>query len=175
MLTEDGILIESKCEAEMSGGQLGPFQKHCTRQEHLSGSVAGPAPSGGLWDRQPGAENRRPLSTPVEISPEKGYYCVRTLGARGMLSIKDVVAAKKGQVSTDLEGEVVVLNTDSGVYYSLETVGVRVWELIQSPVSIESMRDTIMSEYAVDQERCEADLLSLLEKLRDEGLVEVRD
>jgi hypothetical protein len=32
-----------------------------------------------------------------------------------------------------------------------------------------------MAEYEVEPERCEADLLALLEKLRAEGLIEVRD
>ena len=92
-----------------------------------------------------------------------------------MLSIKDVVSANRNQVAVDLHGEVVVLNTDSGIYYSLEKVGARVWELIQSPVSIESLRDAIMAEYEVEEQQCAGDLLSLLESLQDAGLVEVRD
>jgi len=92
-----------------------------------------------------------------------------------MLSIKDIVVTRKNQVSVDLDGEVVVLNTDSGIYYSLQEVGARVWNLMQNPVPVESIRDTIMEEYAVEEKRCVADLLSLLGKLREEGLVEVRD
>ena len=37
-----------------------------------------------------------------------------------MLSLKDVVAANNKQVAVDLQGEVVVLNTDSGIYYSMD-------------------------------------------------------
>jgi hypothetical protein len=92
-----------------------------------------------------------------------------------MLSMKDVVSVNKTQVAVDLKGEVVVLNTDSGIYYSLDEVGARIWDLIQTPVSIEFLRDTIIKEYAVDEKQCVKDLLSLLGTLKDAGLLEVRD
>jgi hypothetical protein len=39
---------------------------------------------------------------------------------------------------------------------------------------VEELRNTLLNEYEVDAELCERDLLDLLEKMRNEGLIEVR-
>jgi hypothetical protein len=36
------------------------------------------------------------------------------------------------------------------------------------------LRDTLLSEYDIDEKLCEEDLLALLEKMKKEGLIEVR-
>ena len=41
------------------------------------------------------------------------------------------LAASPRQISTRLEGEAVILDTTDGVYYGLDRVGARVWELLQ--------------------------------------------
>lgn len=89
------------------------------------------------------------------------------------ISKRSVVMAAKDQVSCDLSGEAVILNLKSGVYYGLDTVGARIWNLIQEPTTVGEVRDVLVREYEVEPERCERDLLALLEKLADAGLVEV--
>jgi hypothetical protein len=44
-----------------------------------------------------------------------------------------IVVATKDQVSSDLGGEVAILDLKAGVYYGLDTVGARIWNLIQEP------------------------------------------
>ena len=94
---------------------------------------------------------------------------------RSRLSDHSVVRAVRDQVSSDLGGEAVILGLGTGVYYGLDSVGTFVWNLLQEPRTIASLRDAIMDEYDVDRERCEQDLLALLERLMDEQLVEVVD
>jgi hypothetical protein len=85
------------------------------------------------------------------------------------------IVATKDQVSSDLGGEVAVLDLKAGMYYGLEAVGARIWSLIQKPRTVNEIRDIILDEYDVEPERCERDLLMLLQRLADEGLVEVKD
>lgn len=91
------------------------------------------------------------------------------------LSASTIVVAASGQVSCPLGEEAAVLNIKSSMYYGLDPVGARVWTLIQQPRSVGDLRDAIVSEYEVEAERCEKDLLELLEKMRGEGLIEVRE
>jgi hypothetical protein len=86
-----------------------------------------------------------------------------------------IVVAAKDQVSSDLGGEVAILDLKAGVYYGLDAVGVRIWSLIQEPRSVNEIRDILLEEYEVEPERCERDLLGLLRRLAEEGLVEVRN
>ncbi len=91
------------------------------------------------------------------------------------LSGHSIVVAARDQVSCELAGEAAVLNTRTGVYYGLDPVGARVWKLLQQPRSVDELRETLLSEYDVAPQRCESDLLALLEKLLAEGLIETRD
>ena len=92
-----------------------------------------------------------------------------------MISTSSVVVAAQDQVSSDLGEEVVILHLKNGVYYGLDEVGARIWDLIQEPRAVNEIRDLLLDEYDVEAERCESDLLALLEELVAEGLVEVGD
>lgn len=85
------------------------------------------------------------------------------------------VVATKDQVSTNLQGESVILNLKSGVYFGLNPVGARIWELVQQTITIQQIQQTIISEYAVETERAESDVVSLLKQLSEVGLIEVVD
>ena len=94
---------------------------------------------------------------------------------RRLVSRDSTVVATRDQVSSDLKGEVAILDLKAGVYYGLDDVGARVWKLLQEPKTVSEIRDVILQEYDVEAERCERDLLALLQRLADEGLVEVED
>ncbi len=90
------------------------------------------------------------------------------------LSIHSIVTAAPEQVSCPLGDESAILNLKNTVYYGLDPVGARVWSLLQQPRSVRELRDALLAEYEVEAERCERDLLELLEKMRGEGLIQVR-
>ena len=90
------------------------------------------------------------------------------------ITVSSVVVAKKEQLSTDLGGEAVILGMESGQYYSLNDVGTRIWDLVQGPTTVINLRDTIVGEYDVEFERCEQDILEVLEDMASEGLIEVK-
>ena len=107
-----------------------------------------------------------------------GRQCSLKTGAlvmRRTVSVGSSVVAAKSQVSSDLGGEVAILDLQGGTYFGLDDVGARVWSLIQEPKNVEEIRNTLVSEYEVNQDRCERDLIALLQRLADEGLIEVRN
>jgi hypothetical protein len=72
-----------------------------------------------------------------------------------------------------VEGEVVILNFADEVYYGLDGVGARVWELLREQRTLAELRDVVASEYDVDAATAEADLRELLEDLAARRLLEV--
>jgi hypothetical protein len=84
------------------------------------------------------------------------------------------VVASSEHVSCPLGEEAAILNVNNSVYYGLDTVGARVWHLLREPRRVMEIRDALLDEYEVELERCESDLLLLLEKMRNEGLIEIR-
>jgi hypothetical protein len=97
-----------------------------------------------------------------------------SLGLERLVSEHSTVVALKDQVSADLAGEAVILNLKSGVYYGLNPVGARIWQLIQEPKAVTTIRDTLLEEYEVEPDCCDRDLLELLRELAAVGLVEVK-
>jgi hypothetical protein len=89
-----------------------------------------------------------------------------------MISITSKVVVSKHQVSCDLAGETAILGLKNGVYYGLNPVGARIWNLIQQRMCLGGIRDQIVREYDVDPGRCEADLRVILRELMDHELVE---
>ena len=92
-----------------------------------------------------------------------------------MICGSSIVVTANDQVSCDLAGEAAILNLKNGVYYGLDPVGARIWNLIQQPTTVNVVRDAIMAEYDVEPDVCQRDLLALLQKLSSEGLIEVND
>lgn len=84
-----------------------------------------------------------------------------------------IVVASKDQLSTSIDGEVVIAGLRKGNYYGLQSVGARVWQLVQTPIAVSDIGTIIGEEYHVSPERCEADLLEVLESMRAQGLIEV--
>jgi hypothetical protein len=91
------------------------------------------------------------------------------------ISLDSVVVASRDQVSCSLEDEVAIVHLKAGVYYGLDPVGARIWELIATPRSVRAVRDALLAEYQVDAERCGDDLITLLRTMADAGLVDVSD
>lgn len=89
------------------------------------------------------------------------------------LSPDAVVVAARDQVSADLEGEAVILNLADGVYYGLDGVGARIWELLREPRTAAELRDAVAAEFEVDVGTAWRDLAGLLEELLERGLVEL--
>ncbi len=91
------------------------------------------------------------------------------------LSFNSIVVASPEQVSCPLGDESAILNLKNSVYYGVDPVGTRVWNLLKQPRKVADLRDAIVDEYEVDSDRCGRDVLELLEKMRGEGLIEVRE
>jgi len=91
------------------------------------------------------------------------------------LSANSRVVASPEQVSCDLSGEAAILSLKTSTYFGLNEVGARVWNLIKEPKTVNEIRDTLLEEYEVEPDRCEADLLELLNELAAKELIEIED
>jgi hypothetical protein len=70
-------------------------------------------------------------------------------------------------------GESVLLNLASEKYFSLDPIGTRIWMLLGEDARLQRAFDTLHDEYEVEPSQLEADLLALVAKLADAGLVQV--
>ena len=88
---------------------------------------------------------------------------------------QSAVVASSRQVSSDLGGEAVILHLESGVYFGLNEVGAAIWALLREPKVVGEIEQAILSEFNVDAERCQKDVIALLRQFEADGLIEVID
>ena len=81
------------------------------------------------------------------------------------VSISDAVVAR------ELDGETVLLNLDTGIYFGLNDVGTRVWQLLAGGRSPAAAVDVLLAEYETTRETLERDIQQLVERLAASGLV----
>ena len=74
----------------------------------------------------------------------------------------------------ELEGEAVLLNLESGVYYTLNPVGTAIWEQLTGEQTLTEILSAICTRYGVSAETARRDLAALATRLRREGLIEER-
>jgi len=65
----------------------------------------------------------------------------------------------------------VLLNLDTGVYFSVDGVGRRFWELLSEGVAVDAMLQRLNDEYEVEAAVLRMDLDSLVRQLTAEGLI----
>jgi hypothetical protein len=87
--------------------------------------------------------------------------------------MESIIAASRDHVASPLGDELVVLDTQSGVYYGLNAVGAFIWMLIQNPTPVIALRDAIMREFDVERAVCERDLLAILADMQANNLISV--
>lgn len=94
-------------------------------------------------------------------------------GAPVELSPATVLVAARDQVSTELEGEAVILSLADEAYYGLDGAGALVWSLLAEPRTLAALRDAVVARYEVAPADAERDLAALLHELLERRLVEV--
>jgi hypothetical protein len=86
---------------------------------------------------------------------------------------QSTIVASKAHVSSDLDGEVVILSLENGLLYGLDPIASRLWKLIQVPASFVELRAALLAEYDVSAHQLEADIRELLSRLAEERIIEI--
>ena len=88
-----------------------------------------------------------------------------------MININNVVSRRNDIDTTDLNGEIVMMDLEKGRYFSLNGVGSRIWEIIEEPIGINKIVDCLLEEYDVSRNECEENVLEFLGKLDDANII----
>jgi hypothetical protein len=80
----------------------------------------------------------------------------------------DWLAAKVGD-------ERVMMSAAQGNYIGLSAVGARIWELIETPHTVESLCAALVAEYDVDPATCRAEVDSFLATLGQHNAIRIEE
>lgn len=77
------------------------------------------------------------------------------------------------QISSNLSGEIIILDHGKGIYYGLDEVGALIYaELEKGPQTIEELTKLVSAEYEIEESKCLHDIELLIQDLIKEKLVE---
>ena len=82
-----------------------------------------------------------------------------------------VIQLKKKMNITDLSGEKVMIDFETGKYFLVKGVGNDIWDLLQEETTPQKIIDQLLTEYDVTPQECEESVLSFLEKLQEVGFI----
>ena len=89
------------------------------------------------------------------------------------LTLDDRLVIPASVISRDLDGETVMLNLDSGIYFGLDPVGTVIWKHVRETGRLRDIRDVLMAEFDVTADVATQDLLRLAEHFVSRGLATV--
>jgi len=75
----------------------------------------------------------------------------------------------------ELDGEAVVLNLDTGIYFGLDAVGTDIWRAIVAAATLDDALGQVQAEYDVEPGTLRTDFLRLVDQLLAKGLLQRAD
>ena len=90
------------------------------------------------------------------------------------IDLSTKVVASSEMLTSNMVDEAIVLNLPKGMYYGLNTVGLRTWQLIQQPQRISDVYSILLDEYDAEPAQCQQDLLDFLHDLYEQKLIQVQ-
>lgn len=89
------------------------------------------------------------------------------------VSAETLVSVPEDVLFRELDGEAIILNLAKGLYFGLDAVGTRIWIVLAESASVRRAIDAITAEYDVEPAVAAQDVLDLVSKLSDLGLVQL--
>lgn len=89
------------------------------------------------------------------------------------ISLDSAIRIHEDVVFRELDGEAVILQLQSGVYFGLDPVGTRLWQMLEVHGNLRRTAEEAMKEFDTTQEVIERDLLSLAAELEARQLVTI--
>ena len=83
------------------------------------------------------------------------------------MEMMEKVKLKKKLNVTDLSGEKVMIDFESGKYFMIKGTGNDIWDIIQEETTVGEIVEKLLAEYDVSRQECEASVCEFLGKLRE--------
>ena len=84
-----------------------------------------------------------------------------------------VVTQVADLVTAQIEESLVILSMAADRYVALNSVGQRIWQLVQEPTTVAEIIRELQVDYVGDPERIEADVMNFLDQLREDRVIEI--
>lgn len=85
-----------------------------------------------------------------------------------------IIQRKNDLLYSEIQDEIIALNVADSEYIGFNSVGSRIWSLIEQPVNFLELLDKIVNEFEVNSEQAKTDAIHFLERLYDKNLITLK-
>lgn len=89
-----------------------------------------------------------------------------------MINLYTVIKRKNDVLSSDINGNAVMMSIENGAYYGMNTTASDIWNMLREPISVEEIVSLLRTQYEIEPESCEHATLAFLTKLEEANLIE---
>ncbi|MBD1378842.1 lasso peptide biosynthesis PqqD family chaperone [Metabacillus arenae] len=89
------------------------------------------------------------------------------------IELDSFVVQVDGNIVSDMDGEKVMMSITNSKYYNLGEVGGAIWDIVESPITVNELIVKLMEQYDVEEQECKQQVLSFLEKLCEEEIIQI--
>lgn len=97
------------------------------------------------------------------------------MSSNHIIQLNTMITRSNEILLAELDGEVIMVGIEQSNYYGLGSVGSRIWELLEQPLTMAELLARLQEEYSIDQETCAKDTLVFLDNLLDHSLISIND
>lgn len=87
------------------------------------------------------------------------------------ISGNTLIARNPSILFNDFDDGLMMMDIDSGNYFDIDSVGGRIWALLETPTTVDRICESLVAEYNVAPDVCSSETIGFIEKLAEKGLV----
>lgn len=88
-----------------------------------------------------------------------------------MDNLQSKVSILKKLDVTELDGEKVMIDFESGKYFMIKGAGNDIWDMLKDGMTIQEIIDGLLAIYEVDESVCRESVLAFLKQMKDYGFI----
>lgn len=83
------------------------------------------------------------------------------------------IARSEEIVTSEVDGEVIMMSIEHGKYSGLDGIGSAIWLLLENPLRVSEICDRMMACYDVEKNVCEKDVIAFLNDLASDDTIRI--
>ena len=90
------------------------------------------------------------------------------------MDLSTKIARSENFIHNVIDGELVMMNIETGSYVSMNNTGKIIWEQLEQSKTVEEIISDLLTQFEIERSQCEADVLPFIDKMIEQNLVIVQ-
>jgi Coenzyme PQQ synthesis protein D (PqqD) len=90
-----------------------------------------------------------------------------------MLSLNARISKRQDQLTSEIDGRIILLDSDSGKYFAFDDISTDIWNRLDAQPLLADLCSTLATDYDADLETIQVDVCKLLNMLAANNLIEI--